>query len=66
MLIFLTVVGILNFLMMIWIVMILNDGFSFTNKNVDNLGVKSELLVTKADEVIAKYKRIMVDIENSK
>lgn len=49
-----------------WIVMILNNGFSFTNKNIDNSTKKNELLVLKADEVIAKYKRIMIDIENGK
>ena len=60
------VICFVNFLMMVWILMILNNGFSFTNKNIDNLGVKSEVLVTKADEVIGKYKRIMIDIENGK
>lgn len=62
------IVGLLVLILffLIWIVMILNNGFSFTNKNIDNSTKKNELLVLKADEVIAKYKRIMIDIENGK
>jgi hypothetical protein len=46
--------------------LVLNDGFSFTNKNIDNSVKKNELLVQKADEVIGKYKRMMQDIESEK
>lgn len=62
------IVGLLVLILffLVWIVMILNNGFSFTNKNIDNSTKKNELLVLKADEVIAKYKRIMIDIENGK
>ncbi len=56
----------LNLLGIVWLMMILNNGFSFTNKNIDNMGKKSELLVQRADEVIGKYKRMMQDIHDSK
>ncbi len=55
-----------NFLMLIWLLMVLSNGLSFTNKNIDNLAIKNELLVVKADEVIGKYKRMMIDIDTMK
>ena len=57
---------IVNFLMLVWLLMVLSNGLSFTNKNIDNLAAKNQLLVVKADEVIGKYKRMMIDIENIK
>ncbi len=52
--------------LLIWIAMILNNGFAFTNKNIDNLALKNTVLVNRADEVISKYRSMMKDIENSK
>lgn len=60
------VFSILCFLMLVWIALILNDGFSFTNKNIDNVVLKCEVLVNKGDEVIAKYKKMMININDSK
>ena len=55
-----------NFLGLVWMMLVLNDGFSFTNRNIDNSVTKNEVLVQKADEVIGKYKRMMQDIESEK
>lgn len=66
MLILILILCVFNFLGLVWMMLVLNDGFSFTNRNIDNSVTKNEVLVQKADEVIGKYKRMMQDIESEK
>ena len=63
---FLTVISILNFLLLLLVLIALNDGFDFTNKNINSRNKLLEVLVNQFDNVVTKYKMMVKSINADK
>ena len=55
MLIFIAVMLVLIFFAIIYLIVMVNNGFIVTNTNVDGLEAKCVVLTKKCDEVVTKY-----------